>query len=176
MDNIQYFLSYSAQNKRPISLAVCPITLNFLEIPEIVDFCNRNYARIYFNTVDRPYRLSLMSLDYSDLEKAKNLYKAYLEKPNSPFVFQNKQAFEHMLNFVSSLSEIAKNNSYANYSFMFGGTNDNIEEIKKLDTKNVAALKLFLGSSTGNMLVDDQNVLKEIFEKTENIITTNIKI
>ncbi len=110
MDNIQYFLSYSAQNKRPISLAVCPITLNFLEIPEIVDFCNRNYARIYFNTVDRPYRLSLMSLDYSDLEKAKNLYKAYLEKPNSPFVFQNKQAFEHMLNFVSSLSEIAKNN------------------------------------------------------------------
>lgn len=128
MDNIQYFLSYSAQNKRPISLAVCPITLNFLEIPEIVDFCNRNYARIYFNTVDRPYRLSLMSLDYSDLEKAKNLYKAYIEKPNTPFVFQNKQAFEHMLNYVSSLSDIAKNNSDI--------AKNNIELIDKIEKIN----------------------------------------
>jgi dihydroorotase len=44
--------------------------------------------------------------------------------------------------------ELAKNNSYANYSFMFGGTNENIDEIKKLDNKMVPALKLFLGSST----------------------------
>ena len=51
--------------------------------------------------------------------------------------------------------QIAAKTSYANYSFMFGGTNDNLEEILKVDTKNVAALKLFLGSSTGNMLVDN---------------------
>lgn len=61
---------------------------------------------------------------------------------------------------------IAKNNSYANFGFMFGGTNDNLEEIKRLDFKKVPALKLFLGSSTGNMLVDDSNVLKEIFLNT----------
>ncbi len=77
------------------------------------------------------------------------------------------------INDLDNKFEIAKNNSYANYSFMFGGTNDNIEEIKKLDTKNVAALKLFLGSSTGNMLVDDQNVLKEIFEKTDLLIAVH---
>ena len=56
---------------------------------------------------------------------------------------------------------------------MFGGTNENIEEIKKLDTKKVAALKLFLGSSTGNMLVDDQKVLKEIFENTDLLIAVH---
>ncbi len=67
------------------------------------------------------------------------------------------------INDLDNKFEIANNNSYANYSFMFGGTNDNIEEIKKLDTNNVAALKLFLGSSTGNMLVDDQNILKRNF-------------
>ena len=44
--------------------------------------------------------------------------------------------------------DLAKKNSFANYSFMFGGTNTNIKEIKKLDNKRVAALKLFLGSST----------------------------
>jgi len=77
------------------------------------------------------------------------------------------------INDLDNKLEIAKNNSYANYSFMFGGTNDNIEEIKKLDTNNVAALKLFLGSSTGNMLVDDQNILKEIFEETNLLIAVH---
>ena len=69
--------------------------------------------------------------------------------------------------------QLAKNNSYANYSFMFGGTNDNIDEIKKLDNKTVPALKLFLGSSTGNMLVDDQKILKEIFENTDLLISVH---
>ena len=44
--------------------------------------------------------------------------------------------------------------SVANYSFFFGGTNDNMDEIRKLDRSRVPGLKLFLGSSTGNMLVD----------------------
>jgi dihydroorotase len=69
--------------------------------------------------------------------------------------------------------ELARNNSYANYSFMFGGTNNNIEEIKKLDNKKVPALKLFLGSSTGNMLVDDENILREIFENTDLLIAVH---
>ncbi|WP_248724889.1 dihydroorotase [Seonamhaeicola sp. ML3] len=62
--------------------------------------------------------------------------------------------------------EIAAKNSSANYSFMFGGTNDNLDEILKLDANQVAGLKLFLGSSTGNMLVDDPEVLKKIFSNT----------
>ncbi|MFY0713329.1 dihydroorotase [Seonamhaeicola sp. NFXS20] len=62
--------------------------------------------------------------------------------------------------------EIAAKTSSANYSFMFGGTNDNLDEILKLDANKVAGLKLFLGSSTGNMLVDDPEVLKKIFEST----------
>lgn len=59
---------------------------------------------------------------------------------------------------------IASETSYANYAFMFGGTNDNLSEIEKIDPKKVPALKLFLGSSTGNMLVDDEKVLEEIFK------------
>ena len=51
---------------------------------------------------------------------------------------------------------IADQDALANYSFMFGGTNDNFEEIKKLNITQVAGLKLFLGSSTGNMLVDNE--------------------
>ena len=63
--------------------------------------------------------------------------------------------------------------SYANYSFMFGGTNDNLEVIKTLDPQKVAALKLFLGSSTGNMLVDDLEVLENIFRSSPVLIAVH---
>ena len=69
--------------------------------------------------------------------------------------------------------DIASNTSYANYSFMFGGTNNNLDEILKVDPKKVAALKLFLGSSTGNMLVDNPKVLEEIFYKTDLLIAVH---
>ncbi|MCL5127486.1 MULTISPECIES: dihydroorotase [unclassified Algibacter] len=69
--------------------------------------------------------------------------------------------------------EIAAKTSYANYSFMFGGTNDNLEEILKVDPKSVAGLKLFLGSSTGNMLVDDPAVLENIFKSTDMVISVH---
>ena len=69
--------------------------------------------------------------------------------------------------------EIASNTSYANYSFMFGGTNDNLEELLKTDPKNVAGIKLFLGSSTGNMLVDNQEVLEKIFSSTKLLISVH---
>ncbi len=68
---------------------------------------------------------------------------------------------------------LAKKTSYANYSFMFGGTNDNLEEILKVDPKTTAALKLFLGSSTGNMLVDNPKVLEEIFTKSPLMIAVH---
>jgi len=69
--------------------------------------------------------------------------------------------------------EIAAHTSSANYSFMFGGTNDNLDEILKLDVNQVAGLKLFLGSSTGNMLVDDPKVLEKIFKSTNMVISVH---
>jgi len=69
--------------------------------------------------------------------------------------------------------QIAAKDSYANYSFMMGGTNDNLEELLKTDPKNVAAIKLFLGSSTGNMLVDDEEVLEKIFSSTKLLIAVH---
>ena len=69
--------------------------------------------------------------------------------------------------------EIASKTSFVNYSFMFGGTNDNLDEILKVDSRNVAGLKLFLGSSTGNMLVDNPDVLENIFSNTDLLISVH---
>ena len=80
----------------------------------------------------------------------------FIEQPNTHPQTTTIEALENKF-------AIAAKTSYANYSFMFGGTNDNLAEILKLRKGQAAALKLFLGSSTGNMLVDDEAVLRKIF-------------
>ncbi|RXR20770.1 dihydroorotase [Flavobacterium amnicola] len=69
--------------------------------------------------------------------------------------------------------QIASQTSYANYSFMMGATNDNLEEVLKTNPKNVAGIKIFLGSSTGNMLVDKEEVLEKIFSNTKMLIAVH---
>lgn len=69
--------------------------------------------------------------------------------------------------------QIAAEKSFANYSFMMGATNDNLEEVLKTNPKNVAGIKIFLGSSTGNMLVDREETLEKIFSSTPMLIAVH---
>jgi dihydroorotase len=69
--------------------------------------------------------------------------------------------------------QIASQKSYANYSFMLGATNDNLEEVLKTNPRNVAGIKMFLGSSTGNMLVDNPEIIENIFSKTKMLIAVH---
>ena len=69
--------------------------------------------------------------------------------------------------------QIAEVKSFANYSFMMGATNDNLEEVLKTNPKNVAGIKIFLGSSTGNMLVDNEATLERIFSSTPMLIAVH---
>lgn len=68
---------------------------------------------------------------------------------------------------------IAQKSSFANYSFFLGGTNDNLEQLKRLDAQKCVGVKLFLGSSTGNMLVDNETVLEQIFRNIDTIIAAH---
>ena len=63
--------------------------------------------------------------------------------------------------------------SAANYSFFMGASNDNLEEVLKTDPKTVAAVKIFMGSSTGNMLVDNKEVLEQIFSTSKMLIAVH---
>ena len=90
----------------------------------------------------------------------------FIEMPNTVPQATNQQLLQDKFN-------IAEKTSFANYSFMFGGTNDNLEELLKTDPKTVAGIKLFLGSSTGNMLVDNLEVLEKIFSSTKLIISVH---
>lgn len=91
---------------------------------------------------------------------------SFIEMPNTNPQTTTIEALEDKF-------DTAKKDSIANYSFMFGGTNDNFEEVAHLDKTKVAGLKLFLGSSTGNMLVDDEAVLRKIFSSTDLVISVH---
>jgi dihydroorotase len=91
---------------------------------------------------------------------------SYIEQPNTVPNAVTQELLEEKY-------QIASKTSYANYSFMMGGTNDNLEEILKTNPKNVAGLKLFLGSSTGDMLVDSSASLEKIFSNTKLLIAVH---
>ena len=69
--------------------------------------------------------------------------------------------------------QIAAQNSLANYSFFMGASNDNIDEVLRTDTANVCGVKVFMGSSTGNMLVDNPNTLENIFSQSPMLVATH---
>lgn len=68
---------------------------------------------------------------------------------------------------------IGAEKSFVNYSFYLGATNDNLDEIKKVDPKNICGVKVFMGSSTGNMLVDNTRTLQGIFSESPTLIATH---
>lgn len=69
--------------------------------------------------------------------------------------------------------EIGAEHAYANYSFYLGATNNNLEELKKVNPKEVCGVKVFMGSSTGNMLVDKEKALRGIFAEIDMLIATH---
>jgi dihydroorotase len=91
---------------------------------------------------------------------------SFMEMPNT-----QPQALTQEL--LEKKYELASNNSLANYSFFMGASNDNLKEVLKTDPKNVAAIKVFMGSSTGNMLVDNKEVLEELFSKSKMLIAVH---
>tara|TARA_B100000214_G_scaffold111293_1_gene78594 strand:+ start:138 stop:1469 length:1332 start_codon:yes stop_codon:yes gene_type:complete len=91
---------------------------------------------------------------------------SFMEMPNTkPQVLTQKLLEEKFA--------IASKKSLANYSFFMGASNDNLEEVLKTNPKNVGAIKVFMGSSTGNMLVDNKDVLEKIFSRSNMLIAVH---
>jgi dihydroorotase len=91
---------------------------------------------------------------------------SYMEMPNTK---PQATSIEELEKKYSRAAEV----SMANYSFYLGATNDNIEEIRKLDPSRNCGLKVFMGSSTGNMLVDKAEALEQIFAESPALIATH---
>lgn len=91
---------------------------------------------------------------------------SYMEMPNT-------KPQTTSIEVLDAKFEVASQKSYANYSFYLGATNDNLTDLRKIDKKNTCGVKIFMGSSTGNMLVDKRKALEAIFAEIDMIITTH---
>jgi dihydroorotase len=91
---------------------------------------------------------------------------SFMEMPNT-----NPPAYTQQL--LEDKYQIAANTSLANYSFFMGGSNDNLEEVMRTDLRKVCGLKIFMGSSTGNLLVNDEKTLEGFFSRFPGLIATH---
>ena len=91
---------------------------------------------------------------------------SYMEMPNT-----NPQTIT--IDAWEKKTEYAHGKSYANFSFYLGATNDNLAELKRATSKNLCGIKIFMGASTGNMLVDDKKALQSIFAEIDMLIATH---
>ncbi len=91
---------------------------------------------------------------------------SFMEMPNT-----NPQTTSHFE--LENKFDIAARDALANHSFFFGATNENIDEVLAVDGRNVCGIKIFMGSSTGNMLVDNRETLRNIFGRCDLLIATH---
>ena len=85
---------------------------------------------------------------------------SFMDMPNTKPLTTDRQTWQEKC-------DIAQRTAYANYAFYIGATNTNLEELKALDPTRVCGVKLFMGSSTGNMLVNDSLALERLFEEVK---------
>ena len=91
---------------------------------------------------------------------------SFMEMPNTKPAAVTQELLQHKY-------DIASQKSLANYSFFMGATNDNLEEVLKTDAENVCGVKIFMGSSTGNMLVDNRKTLEGLFSEVPMLMATH---
>jgi dihydroorotase len=136
----------------------------------IVIDANKNYVipgiiddQVHFRDFELSYKADI----YTESKAAvAGGITSYMDMPNT-----KPQTVTQEL--LAQKFELASQKSLANYSFYLGATNDNLEEILKIDPNSVCGVKVFMGSSTGNMLVDNEETLIKIFSKSPMLIATH---
>lgn len=126
-------------------------------IPGVID------DQVHFRQPGMEYKADIFSESRAALAGG---ITSFMEMPNTkpPTLTQERLAEKYLL---------GSKYSAVNYSFYMGASNDNLEEVLKTDPKNVCGVKIFMGSSTGNMLVDDDDVLEALFSKVPLLIATH---
>lgn len=128
-----------------------------IAIPGIID------AHVHFRQPGLEYKADMSSESKAALAGG---VTTVLEMPNTNPTTTSEKSLEDKL-------KLANENMYCNYGFFFGLTNSNYSTAKTITRDNCCGLKLFLGSSTGNMLVDDKNSLRELFSITDKVISAH---
>ena len=155
-----------------------------IEGERIAKISKDNIACIPDTTIDANGQLLLPGLidDQVHFREPGMTYKADIYTESKAAVAGGITSFMEMPNTIPNTVkqniledkyDIAAETSLANYSFYFGATNDNLDEVLKTNPKNVCGIKVFMGSSTGNMLVDNTKTLEGLFSECKLLIASH---
>jgi len=133
---------------------------NLILIPGVID------DQVHFREPGLTHKASILTESRAAVTGGTT---SFMEMPNT--IPQSTNATE-----LEKKDTKAQRVSPANFSFYLGATNSNIEEVKKVDIQNVCGIKIFMGSSTGNMLVDESQALEKIFIHAPTIVTTHCEV
>lgn len=144
-------------------LSDCPLDMEVIDakglllLPGIID------THVHFRQPGLEYKANMFTESRAAVAGG---VTTVFDMPNNNPTTTTKEALKQK-------QEIAKENMLCNYMFYFGITNSNVKEALKIPKEEICGFKLFLGSSTGNMLVDNQNSLEELFENSPFVITAH---
>ncbi len=142
-----------------ISAEMCNVieAQDYYLLPGVID------DQVHFREPGFPYKANILSESRAAVAGG---VTSFMEMPNTKPQSLTPELLEDKY-------QIAKGSVPANYSFYMGASNDNLEQVLRTDPKTVCGLKIFMGSSTGDMLVDDETVLRQIFSKSPMLIATH---
>jgi hypothetical protein len=138
-ENVSYFRSFTNTYEKDLSFAVCPMTLNWQEVPDILQYCNENNIGLYLNTVTHPKKYSLYDLNPTSLKEVLDVVQATVFLDSTPIQKVNNLAYK---SFVASLASTYKEivSSYdltmANFKSLSNNTSDELSQL--LITYNAA--------------------------------------
>ncbi len=154
------------ENKRIIEIG------NNIKINDETDVINLDGKYIFPGVIDDQVHFRDPGLTYkADIATESRAAIAggvtsYMDMPNNVPAILTQELLEKKYNYAAT-------KSMANYSFYMGASNDNLDEVLKTNPKNVCGIKVFMGSSTGNMLVDNPKTLEGIFSKAPTLVATH---
>jgi len=151
---------------------------------DTIDICSGDTCSIGCNVIDAEGMFVIPGVvdDQVHFREPGGTYKGDIESESSSAVLGGVTSYMDMPNnnpptitveAIKAKERIAEKSSYANYSFYLGATNDNIDQILSIDSEQICGVKVFMGSSTGNMLVDNEDTLERIFAESPILIATH---
>lgn len=101
-NNIRYFIQYSKEKGKLLQINTTPMTINAMEIPKIVDFCNTNRIKFFFGVLERPVNLAIWGLPSKEIFQILETYKLYLcnNKSNDPIINFNINNYKSLINLI----------------------------------------------------------------------------
>ena len=166
LENISYFRDYCKTNQRFIGISVCPMQQNWEEMPDILEFCNKNEMEIYFNTVWFPGKSALWILDSVKIKEIVTYYSNKTYSGKSKIQKKNILTFQNLINMLTGWQNVAE--KWEKHK----PVNIPQDEIKNLENTIIERIKVSAGKIINDDTLNKSYIQKNLVDKTTAVFSS----